>query len=93
MKKLLTAIGILISLSTLAGILYGLDNRWAKNCDLTAVSQRLEEKIRNDRADRIQERVWKLEDRYQNKPMEESVKEEYRQLKKELDNIKKGDKR
>lgn len=44
----------------------------------------LSQKIKQDKADYIQSRIWKLEDRYNILTMSPGVKEKYRRLKKEL---------
>lgn len=44
------------------------------------VGDRLEYKILEDQIRAIQDRLWKLSDRYDKKEMPESVKEEYRKL-------------
>lgn len=47
------------------------------------MSNRLEQKILSDRANYLQERIWKLEDRYRNKQMPQTIIEDIRKLKKE----------
>ncbi len=87
-KKLSTIIGLILALITLIGVIYTYDQSKAKASDLMLTNQRLDQKIMDDRADRVQERIWKLEDRYENKKMEQVIKDEYRLLQEELDKIK-----
>lgn len=76
----------LTALATIVGTLYSggswVDTRYAHQEDLVLVGMRLEEKLQGDQAERIQNRMWRLEDRYSpsmaNAP--DSVKEEYREL-------------
>jgi len=53
------------------------------------VDKRLDLKILKDRADALQSRMWKLEDRYgmDVSKMPDGVREQYRELKKEYDEI------
>ena len=53
------------------------------------VEKRLDVKILKDRANTLQERIWKLEDRYEKKKMPKTVQEELRKLKAELIEIQK----
>ena len=96
MNKISTWIALLIGLTTLVGTMFALDNRYAKTEDLSdiesyveQVDQRLELKILKDRANAVQERMWKIEDRYgmEVAKMSEEVRGQYRELKKEYDEI------
>lgn len=53
-----------------------------KQTDLQLVEQRLNEKIEGDNYDRLQQRLWRLEDRYgpQAQKAPDTVREEYRRL-------------
>lgn len=79
--------------ATIIGALYGggtfVDNRYAHQGDVQLISMRLEQKVLTDRASQIQQRIWKIEDRYGSdlKEAPETVKEEYRQLKMELNDL------
>jgi len=53
-------------------------------------SKRLTQYIAQDRYNWLQERVYRLEDRYQNKQMPQSVKEEHRRLRSEMYRIEKS---
>ncbi len=87
------AAGLVAALGASIGVLYSgvsfIDGRYAKmpeveqvRTDMTLTSLRLEEKILTDRVAAIQQRLWKIEDRYgedlAGAPM--SVKEEHRQM-------------
>lgn len=90
LKKIVVIVGIIISLSTITGVIFKLDSRWAKAGTVKMLSMRLDIKILEDRLGAIQERLWKLDDRYppyRAKPI--SVKEEYRDLKKKMEELKK----
>lgn len=84
LKKVTAITGMFISLSTLAGVIIALDNRWAHAADLAKLEKRLDYKICIDRKNSIQDRLWKLEDRYNGfENMHQTTKEEYRQLEQE----------
>lgn len=63
--------------------------RYAKSAYVKQVEQRLDQKIVADRMDNIQDRIWKLEDRYgiscENCP--DVVNDEYRELEKEYNQL------
>ena len=90
-------VGFLIAISTLVGTAFTVDNRYAKDDQVKQVEQqvqkvekRLDKKILKDRANALQERIWKLEDRYEKKKMPKTVQEELRKLKIELVDIQKN---
>lgn len=73
------------SLTTILSSAFFIDARYAQSADVQLIEQRLDEKIVQDRADNLQERIWKLEDRFgSEKNMKQEVKEVYRQLKEDL---------
>ena len=91
-----TLVGFLIALSTVVGTAFTVDNRYAKDQQVKQVEQkvkqvekRLDKKILKDRANALQERIWKLEDRYNGKKIPAAVKEELRKNKAELTQIRK----
>jgi hypothetical protein len=66
-------------------MLFAFDARYAKTEYVTQIEQRLDAKILKDRADALQERMWRLEDRY---GCDEAQRmDEYRRLKIERDMI------
>lgn len=89
-------LGSIVAVTIIAGYLTSpikwVDKRWAKAGVVQAlakevdlVKQRLDQKILHDRINGIQERIWKLEDRYPNiEEMPSAVRDEYRRLIKEL---------
>jgi hypothetical protein len=79
-KKLAVLGGILALISTLFGGFFWLDSRYASSSELNKVKQRLEYKIVADQQKSIQERIWKIEDRFQGKPMPPDVNDEHRKL-------------
>jgi len=88
MKRIATIISIFIGISVLTGVGFSIDKHYAKAKQVEQLAIRLDVKILKDRANAIQERMWKLEDRYGSiEKMPTSVKEEYRTLKAELETI------
>lgn len=87
MKKLSMTCALIIALSGVLGIIYTLDSRWAKAEEVALISQRLDEKIAGDRSDRVQQRIWQIEDRYKGKTVAEPDLQLYRELKKELNDL------
>lgn len=81
MSKLIQhAIALLALVSMLFGGYFYVDSRYALAGDVKNLSERLENKIIEDKLSNIQQRIWKIDDRYEEKIMPDSVKEEYRQL-------------
>ena len=87
-------VALAIGLCTMIGTAFTIDSRYAKIEQIDEVQsfaelvdKRLELKILKDRADALQNRMWKLEDRYgmDISKMPEGVREQYRELKKEYD--------
>ena len=89
LKRISVISGVLISLSILTGTLFKLDSRWAKAGDVEQLAIRLEQKIQSDRADNIQERLWKLEDKfgYDVSKMPPTIRDQYRILQQERQEI------
>ena len=93
---LAVVVGIITLLGGALGTAFTIDSRYAKTEEITSikdyvqqVDKRLELKILKDRANALQERMWKIEDRYgmEIAKMTEEVREQYRELKKEYDDI------
>jgi hypothetical protein len=89
-------VGIITLLGGALGTAFTIDSRYAKSEEIAIikdyvqqVDKRLELKILKDRANALQERMWKIEDRYgmEIAKMPEEVREQYRELKKEYDDI------
>lgn len=58
------------------------DTTYAKRPDVILVAERLDQKIYNDKLDRLQEREWKYRDRYGDKleKADQTTKDEYRRI-------------
>ncbi len=83
-----TIISIIIILSAFFASYCYIDNWKANSTEVKEIRQRLDYKITADQLKTIQERLWKLEDRYGKKTvMPESVKEEYRELDKSKEEL------
>jgi len=91
-----TLIALVVGFCTMMGTAFTIDSRYAKVGDMSEVNEyvqqvdkRLELKILKDRADAIQERMWKIEDRYgmDIAEMPDDKRDQYRKLKKEYDEI------
>jgi len=63
-KMLTGIIGVIVILSTVAGGVMTADARYAKTEHVVAIESRLNVKIIQDRIDGIQDRMWKIEDRW-----------------------------
>ena len=96
MNKMNTLIALVVGFCTMMGTAFTIDSRYAKVGEMSEVNEyvqqvdgRLELKILKDRADAIQERMWKIEDRYgmDVAEMPEDKRDQYRKLKKEYDEI------
>ena len=58
--------------------------------EVKKIGYRLDQKIQQDRVDSLQERLWKLEDRYPDlTKMPQEIKDEYRKLKSEKETLEK----
>ena len=91
-----TLIAVVVGFCTMMGTAFTIDSRYAKVDEMSEVNEyvqqvdeRLELKILKDRADAIQERMWKIEDRYgmDIAEMPDDKRDQYRKLKKEYDEI------
>lgn len=91
LKKISVVLGLIISLTVIVGAAAKLDGRWAKTDRLIMVAQRLDQKIIQDRINAIQERLWRLEDKYGSiiANMPEIIRDQYRRLLKEIENLEK----
>ena len=97
MTTLHKVISTLLILFGLIGGTLGATSYFAKASDLNLVASRLEQKITSDNMMQIQERIWKLEDRYRDKEtmrvcenkMPTETFEQYRRMKKQLEALEK----
>lgn len=78
MKRLSTIIGISVAVCGLIGSVIAVDTRYATSARMEMVELRLDQKIVEDRIQALQERMWKLEDRYGKDKAHEM--EEYKRL-------------
>lgn len=78
MTRLSTIIGIFVAVCGLIGSIIAVDARYATSARLEMVELRLDQKIVQDRVQALQERMWKLEDRYGKDKATQT--EEYRRL-------------
>lgn len=77
-QKIVTLIAILTAFFSAYMFI---DSRYALSGNLKAVELRLEHKVLSDRLGAIQQRIWRIGDRYEGKVMPDTTKEEYRILK------------
>ena len=87
-------IGGIIGMITITGTVFTIDSRYAKQDqveiikeEIRVVDKRLDLKIMKDRADYLQERIWKMEDRYEDREIPKEVKDNVRRWQKEHDAI------
>ena len=94
--KLKASIASLAALLTIAGGIWSLDARWSQASEVESLKQivsnlnnRLEGKIISDQITAIQNRQWRLKDRYGENVSEfpQSIKEEYRNLEKQKNEL------
>lgn len=89
-KKIATGVGILVSICILIGTGIQVDQRFAKAQEVRTLELRLEQKIQQDRAFALQERMWNLEDRYGKiEDMPEDIRDSNRRSLKSYDEIQK----
>ena len=88
-------IGILTLISICFGTYFFLEKHYALKtehealaAEVVKVKERLDYKILSDQLSATQNRLWQLEDRYQNKKMDNTANEEYRSLKEQKDSLK-----
>jgi hypothetical protein len=79
-KTIASAIALMAIIGSVFGAYFYIDNKYALSQELKRTEQRLEGKIISDQLNSVQDRIWKIEDRYDNKIMDSTVKEEYRKL-------------
>lgn len=84
LQKLSNIGNFVLIMFTVIGGYIAVDNHYAKAAEVKKLELRIEQKIIMDRQDRVQERIWKFEDKYpdiEKAPVER--KREYKQLQKE----------
>ena len=76
--------GFLSLVATIVGGYFVIDSHYAKAEEFKKLEMRVEQKILSDRVDRLQERIWKLEDRYpQRVQAPNPIQQQWRELEKE----------
>ena len=88
-KKISIYAGAVLAICSVIGVLFAVDNYVAKAEDVRQLSLRLEQKIQQDAARDLQNRIWMLEDRYNGKPCPPHVLAEIRRLKEDLQSVNK----
>jgi hypothetical protein len=91
----------IISICVLIGIVFGAITYFATAEDVELIAMRLDQKITNDQIIAIQQRMWQIEDRYPGQPDcttwrgpgAERDRQEYRNLKMQLDKVRKSQKK
>lgn len=90
-NKIVQAVSVLTAVFGLIAGMWMVEDRYAKAQDVIYVAARLEQKINSDKLDNIQRRIWMLEDRYGGQGVPKAppeIKNEYRELVRELDALK-----
>lgn len=97
LSKMSIITGLIVSIITIGIFVGKIDSRYAKSKEVEVIKievqqtgYRLDTKIKRDRLYDLQNRTWKLEDRYGSiDEMPQEIKHEYRILKEEIEQIKK----
>jgi len=94
LKKIATIAGVIVSIGAIAGFIFQHDQSLARASDLLKVRaeiailyEKYADDKKTDRSKVVQERIWTLDERFIEKPMPKSVKEEYRRLVVELNKL------
>ena len=101
-QYLIKAIAPITALIIFSGFIWGaqsyLNNNYASASEFKRLENRLDGKILEDRLFNVQERIWRIEDRYERKEMSIDAKEQRRllidektKIEKELDSLKKSE--
>jgi hypothetical protein len=81
-QNIITFVGFIITIVTGAFVI---DSNYAKAAEVKKLELRLEQKIVSDRSDLLQQRIWRLEDRYKDvSKAPPEVQYEMKMLKREL---------
>ena len=105
LKKIGIVLSIIVAVISISTAAIKLDRRWAKQAyvsivegkvseiekDVDSVGLRLEHKILRDDIRNYQQRIWDIEDRYKNKEMPPDIKNEYRNLQMEKEEMQQED--
>lgn len=89
MSNLQKIIVSIVGLASVISLAFGAEAHFAKSAQLAMVEKRLEQKIAQDKTSYIQEQLWKIEDRFRDKPKDPDTIDRERRLKKELQDAEK----
>jgi len=78
MNNYKSILAVIVTLVTLGGVIIAMEQHYAKASDVQQIECSLNLYILSQRADQLQQRIWTIEDRYQNKEMPQEVKDSYR---------------
>lgn len=83
LKKLSILVGAIVGSITIVTTVIQVDKYYAKAAEVQHIEWRLDQKIISDRVNALQERIWRLEDRYgiDTTKMTPEIREEIRKLK------------
>lgn len=84
MSNIQKILSLILAGAAVVGIIYGVDSRFAKAEYVQQIERRLDYKIDKDRAEALQERLWRLEDRYPKGDRPPEIRDECRKLRLEL---------
>ena len=70
-KNISIVIALFLSLTSVFGFIAKADSRYAKAQDVVELSERLEAKLKADRIKAIQEEMWRMEDRWHKRFVED----------------------
>lgn len=75
-----------IAVMTIAGAVYGATELFARKTEVQLIAARLDQKIMGDQAAQIQNRIWRIEDRFGKdcQRCDDDTKKEWRRLKDQL---------
>ena len=90
MSKFCTIIvSVLAIIGSLFGAYFWLDGRYAHSQDLKETNQRLDYKIKSDQLNSVQDRIWRYDDRYKKRDMDDAAVGEYRALQQQKEELNK----
>ena len=101
-SHIIKTLSAVTALTIFAGFVWGaqvyLQSNYATAADFRQLENRLDVKILQDQLFNVQERIWRIEDRYENKDMSIDAKEQHRtlleektQIEKDLDSLKQSE--
>jgi len=88
-KLCTTTVSILAIIGTIFGVYFWIDNRYALSEELNKTNQRLDYKIKSDQLNSVQDRIWRYDDRYKKRDMDDAAVGEYRALQQQKEELNK----